>query len=159
MSDPKVNLEQKFSQFDDQWSPKIAGEVNDAYVKLVAGNSKVAKGYVAYFGDIYLTNPQLLPDFDVVTMVHLCEFFFPNTASAEYGGIDDRGVLDLFTAPGDRRPDTGDVLGLFFYLTSGAATYAPEDLAGWLAEAGFERPRGVRIRRIPNQTLYEARRP
>ena len=56
------------------------------------------KAIVAYFGDIYLTNPQLLPDFDVVTMVHLCEFFFPNTASAEYGGIDDRGVLDLFTA-------------------------------------------------------------
>ena len=58
----------------------------------------MAKNYVAYFGDIYLTNPKLLPDFDVVTMVHLCEFFFPNTASEEYGGVDDRGVLDLFTA-------------------------------------------------------------
>ena len=73
-------------------------EEYDAYVKLVAGNSKVAKSYVAYFGDIYLTNPQLLPDFDVVTMVHLCEFFFPNTASAEYGGVDDRRLLDMFTA-------------------------------------------------------------
>ena len=35
MSVPKVNLEQKFSQFEEQWSPKIAGEVNDSYVKLV----------------------------------------------------------------------------------------------------------------------------
>ena len=31
----KVNLTQKFSLFSDQYSPKIVGEVNDAYVKLV----------------------------------------------------------------------------------------------------------------------------
>ena len=31
----KVNLAQKFSLFQDYWSPKIAGELNDAYVKLV----------------------------------------------------------------------------------------------------------------------------
>ncbi len=31
----KVNLTQKFSLFADQYSPKIVGEVNDAYVKLV----------------------------------------------------------------------------------------------------------------------------
>ena len=59
-------------------------EEYEAYIKLVSTNSGVAKSYLAYFGDIYLTNPRLLPDFDIVTMVHLCEFFFPNTASAEY---------------------------------------------------------------------------
>ena len=31
----KVNLSEKFALFGDQWSPKIAGEVNDAHVKLV----------------------------------------------------------------------------------------------------------------------------
>jgi mannose-6-phosphate isomerase-like protein (cupin superfamily) len=31
----KVNLSQKFSQFQDYWSPKIAGEINDSHVKLV----------------------------------------------------------------------------------------------------------------------------
>lgn len=31
----KVNLSEKFSLFDEHWQPKIAGEVNDAYVKLV----------------------------------------------------------------------------------------------------------------------------
>jgi hypothetical protein len=31
----KVNLAQKFSLFADHWSPKIIGELNDAYVKLV----------------------------------------------------------------------------------------------------------------------------
>jgi mannose-6-phosphate isomerase-like protein (cupin superfamily) len=30
----KVNLAQKFSLFNEFWSPKIAGELNDSYVKL-----------------------------------------------------------------------------------------------------------------------------
>jgi mannose-6-phosphate isomerase-like protein (cupin superfamily) len=29
-----INLAEKFSLFDEQWSPKIAGELNDSYVKL-----------------------------------------------------------------------------------------------------------------------------
>jgi mannose-6-phosphate isomerase-like protein (cupin superfamily) len=31
----KVNLAQKFSMFNDYWSPKIVGEINDSHVKLV----------------------------------------------------------------------------------------------------------------------------
>jgi mannose-6-phosphate isomerase-like protein (cupin superfamily) len=31
----KVNLREKFGLFHDHWSPKIAGELNDSYVKLV----------------------------------------------------------------------------------------------------------------------------
>jgi len=31
----KVNLAQKLSQFQDYWSPKVVGEINDSYVKLV----------------------------------------------------------------------------------------------------------------------------
>ncbi len=31
----KVNLAHKFSLFEDHWSPKIAGEINDSYLKLV----------------------------------------------------------------------------------------------------------------------------
>lgn len=30
----KVNLGEKFSLFNDYWSPKIAGEINDTHVKL-----------------------------------------------------------------------------------------------------------------------------
>ena len=30
----KVNLREKFALFDDLWSPKIVGELNDSYVKL-----------------------------------------------------------------------------------------------------------------------------
>ena len=35
MTPRKVNLAQKFEEFREHWSPKIAGEVNDSYVKLV----------------------------------------------------------------------------------------------------------------------------
>jgi mannose-6-phosphate isomerase-like protein (cupin superfamily) len=31
----KVNLSDKFSLFEEHWSPQIAGEVNDSYIKLV----------------------------------------------------------------------------------------------------------------------------
>lgn len=31
----KVNIENSFASFTEQWSPKIVGEVNDSYVKLV----------------------------------------------------------------------------------------------------------------------------
>lgn len=30
----KINLAQKFDLFDEYWSPRIAGELNDSYVKL-----------------------------------------------------------------------------------------------------------------------------
>lgn len=31
----KINISQKFNLFQEHWSPKIAGELNDSYVKLV----------------------------------------------------------------------------------------------------------------------------
>jgi mannose-6-phosphate isomerase-like protein (cupin superfamily) len=31
----KVNIKEKFGLFEDRWSPKVIGEVNDAYVKAV----------------------------------------------------------------------------------------------------------------------------
>jgi hypothetical protein len=67
-------------------------------------------------------------------------------------------VLDLFTPPRNESPDMAAFLGMHFWLTSGAATYSPDDLREWLTEAGFGPPRKVAIRRIPTQTLYEAAR-
>jgi SAM-dependent methyltransferase len=66
-------------------------------------------------------------------------------------------ILDLFTS--EERADAGALLGLFFYLTSGAATYTEHDVRRWFAEAGFERNRRVTIRRLPNQALHEAVNP
>ena len=31
----KINISEKFKVFSDCWSPKIAGELNDSYVKFV----------------------------------------------------------------------------------------------------------------------------
>jgi len=33
----KVNLADKFSKFDDLWSPKLVGELNENYIKLAKG--------------------------------------------------------------------------------------------------------------------------
>jgi len=67
-------------------------------------------------------------------------------------------VLDLFTPPPDMRADAGAMLGLFFYLTSSAALYTEDELREWLATAGFGRPRRIKLRRLPNLALFEARR-
>lgn len=31
----KVNIKEKFDLFEDRWSPKVIGEINDSYVKAV----------------------------------------------------------------------------------------------------------------------------
>lgn len=70
-------------------------------------------------------------------------------------------VLDLFARP---RGATGGrdshqaFLGLFFHLTSGADVYAPEELHGFLEQAGFAPPRATGLKRIPAQTLFVAER-
>ena len=40
-------------------------EEYDSYIALATENAAVSKIYLAYFGDIYLSNPRLLPEFDV----------------------------------------------------------------------------------------------
>ena len=97
----------------------------DAYVKLVTENPLVARNYLAYFNDVYLTIPALLPEFDVVTLFHLCEFFQPNTASKEYGGVTDRKVLDLLT---DRTRRGGHIL---FYKGSLGFEKSKPIIAKW----------------------------
>jgi hypothetical protein len=70
----------------------------EAYIKLVTERAALLKSYLAYFGDIYLTNPRLLPDLDVVTLFHANEYIHDNTPGADYGGLDDAKLLDLLTA-------------------------------------------------------------
>jgi hypothetical protein len=70
----------------------------ESYIKLVTERAALLKSYLAYFGDIYLTNPRLLPDIDIVTLFHANEYIHDNTPGADYGGLDDAKVLDLLTA-------------------------------------------------------------
>ena len=105
----------------------------DAYMSLVIENARVAKCYSVYFGDIYLSKARLLPDFDVVTLFHLCEFSSPDTTSEAYGGIDDRALLDLFTAK------TRSGGHLLFYKGSNGFNQAQPIIAAWETEQPFER--------------------
>ena len=105
----------------------------ESYIKLATETPTVSKSYLAYFGDIYLTNARLLPDFDIVTMFHLCEFWEESTSSPEYGGLTDREMLDLFTAK--TRPG-GYIL---FYTTSMAYDKAEPVIEQWGKEAPVER--------------------
>ena len=70
------------------------------------------KSYLAYFGDIYLTNARLLPELDIATMFHAGEYIGANTTTAEYGGVDDLGVTRILL---DRMRPGGHVL---FYTGS-----------------------------------------
>lgn len=108
-------------------------EEYESYIELSTAKAQVSKNYLAYFGDIYLSNPRLLSDFDVVTMFHLCEFFSPNTASKAYGGVDDAKLLDMFTAK--TRPG-GYIL---FYTRSMAYHLAQQVVAKWEKKAPVKR--------------------
>ena len=103
----------------------------DAYVKLVSARAEIARAYVAYFGDIYLTNKHLLPEFDVVTMFHLHEFSWQMADQPGYKGLTDRQLLDLFALK--VRPG-GHIL---FYPGSMGWKQTKEMLPGWQEEHAF----------------------
>jgi SAM-dependent methyltransferase len=65
-----------------------------AYIKLVLKNAALAKYYKVLFADIYSLTANILPMFDIVTLFHLCEFYFPeNTASIHHN---DTSLVQLF---------------------------------------------------------------
>jgi cyclopropane fatty-acyl-phospholipid synthase-like methyltransferase len=66
-------------------------------------------------------------------------------------------VLDMFRSDAKRERASAAALGLFFHLTSGADLPSPGELRGYLREAGFSDPKRVKIRRIPDQSLYQAK--
>jgi hypothetical protein len=66
-------------------------------------------------------------------------------------------VLDLYTRPAGRQPDTSALLGLFFHLTSGAETYSREQVAAWLSESGFDRTDRHSFRSLPGLTMLVAK--
>jgi 2-polyprenyl-3-methyl-5-hydroxy-6-metoxy-1,4-benzoquinol methylase len=65
-------------------------------------------------------------------------------------------VLDMFRSDAKRQTASAAALGLLFHLTSGADLHSPEELRRYMVEAGFSAPTRTRIRRIPDQALYQA---
>lgn len=65
-------------------------------------------------------------------------------------------VLDMFRSDAKRQRASAAALGLFFHLTSGADLYTPAQMADFIRQAGFSPPKRTKIRRIPDQALYQA---
>ncbi|HEX3911589.1 MAG TPA: methyltransferase [Solirubrobacteraceae bacterium] len=66
-------------------------------------------------------------------------------------------VLDMFRSDAKRQRASAAGLGLFFHLTSGADLPSPDELVDSFGEAGFAAPKRTKVRRIPDQHLYQAR--
>lgn len=101
---------------------------HDAYVRLARSEPEITKRYVTYFGDIYNVNPGLLPDLDLATLFHLCEFADENL---KYRALNDEGLV---RAIGDRLRPGGRML---FYTGSYAYSRAAPIIDGWAASSGF----------------------
>ncbi|MEY2575509.1 MAG: hypothetical protein QOF80_996 [Verrucomicrobiota bacterium] len=74
-----------------------------AYVELIIRNPEIAKYYKVLFGDIYTLSAAVLPNFDFVTLFHLCEFY--DSAKSAYARHNDESLLELFLSklkPGGR---------------------------------------------------------
>jgi O-methyltransferase domain/Dimerisation domain len=67
-------------------------------------------------------------------------------------------VLDYFKPDGGSSSSAHALLGMFFFLTSSAATYREREVQAWMTGAGFASTRRVQIRRLPDFQLWEARK-
>ena len=101
-------------------------------MQLAIENPKLSKSYKAFFGDIYMLDARLLPEFDVVALFHLCEFWGPEMVAA-YGAMSDLEMLNLLT---DKTRPGGLIL---FYLKSMAFDRAQPVIAEWEKARKVER--------------------
>lgn len=113
---------------------------HDAYVKLAMAEPEMTKRYVAYFGDIYTVNPRLLPELDLVTLFHLCEF--RDEKNDRYGALTDAELVE--TLAGRVRPG-GRIL---FYTGSYAYAQAAPIIEAWAASSNFSETEGFKSLRI-----------
>jgi len=63
------------------------------YMELIKDKPLIGKYYKVLFADIYKLSPELLPDFDIIALFHLCEFSRFSDKSAHF---DDYSLLDMF---------------------------------------------------------------
>src|SRR5262249_41490572 len=78
-------------------------EEYDSYARFIIDNPAAARYYKVIFGDIYTLTPRIVPDFDLVTLFHLCEYY--DKARCAYAELNDSSLLDLFISklkPGGR---------------------------------------------------------
>ncbi|MBX9757612.1 MAG: hypothetical protein K2Y29_02460 [Beijerinckiaceae bacterium] len=103
----------------------------ETFIKLAIERPDVEKTYKTFFGDIYQLDETLLPQFDVVTLFHLCEF--RTEKNDEYGALTDREVTDMLT----RKTNPGGYI--VFYTKSFAFDTAEKVIAKWEKEMPVEK--------------------
>ena len=103
----------------------------ETFIQLASERPDVEKTYKTFFGDIYQLDARLLPEFEVVTLFHLCEF--RTEKNDEYGALTDRQVTDMLT---DKTKPGGYIL---FYTGSYAYDTAQGVIAGWEKEKQVEK--------------------
>ena len=104
-----------------------------AYMDLATRDPVVSRSYKALFGDIYILDPKLLPDFDIVTLFHLCEF--RTEQNDEYGAMTDMELARMLI--GKLKPD-----GRMLFYTGSQAFDAARPIIAELEEDGWLRPAG-----------------
>ncbi len=103
----------------------------ESFVKLAIDRPDVEKSYKVFFGDIYQLEKRLLPEFDVVTLFHLCEF--RDERNDLYGALTDLEVATMLTEltrPGGY---------IIFYTKSFAFDTAEKVIAVWETEQQVEK--------------------
>ena len=107
----------------------------ETYVELAIARPDVLAYYNVVFGDIYMLNPKLLPEFDVVTLFHLCEY--RSEKNDAYDALTDLDVVNILT---DRTRTGGHIL--FFpgsYAYDRADHSAKDVIADWEKQRDVER--------------------
>lgn len=100
-----------------------------SYMDLVVAQPAVGRRYKVLFSDIYQLEPRLLPEFDIVNLFHLCEFW--SETNAPFATLDDAGVLRAMAAKVKRGGRLMFYTGSFAY---GRAEMLADSL---LPELGF----------------------
>jgi hypothetical protein len=65
----------------------------EAFIKLAIEQPAVARTYKAMFGDIYQLDRRLVPELDVATLFHLCEY--RTDKNDAYGALTDLALAEL----------------------------------------------------------------
>ena len=102
----------------------------ESYIQLMIRRPELSRWYHVSFGDIYMLNPQMLPNLDLVTLFHLCEY--RTEKNDAYGALTDAEVLQLLF--GKLRP--GGLM--MFYPGSYAFAEAKPIIDAWAEASAVE---------------------
>ena len=83
------------------WAITASRREHDAYIDFIVDNPRAANYYKVLYADIYTLSPRMLPNFDIVTLFHLCEYYDEVESgsprlNSEYAQLDDEGLVEMF---------------------------------------------------------------